>query len=427
MNRYLIQYIKENASDPLIQKYVDYFKVELDWFIYNYGDHISPTHKRKPKQSLKTSIYKLFQYYYPSNPIQKENSQQKRILSSLYYGTETLEELGFKTYSSIFQPVGWKDIIKDRTTTNLQKRIKSIIKSGKFTDLFNPSLFQELELNKNRLIEIYRNYDLRGLLLFTDQYFESKYLIDIFRQLDRPSFIFSHGLPGIYSPDVDHRSDYLMVWGEKIKENYIHLTGMDSEKIKVVGNAKYPEIPKNLGLRSSLDDVLVIPISSVLWHQHEWGLPQLVDRSMTILYLYQVQQVLQKLGVKTARFRPHPSIDSEWVFGFLDKKFYKPDPLPLQESFNRSSLVIGATSTTFLESLLNGVNYIIYEPTDANGCDLLRSKKVPPFDGSVPGLEIANTPDELTYLIQSHYQSDPKVLDGYLQPLDLSCLKKLIK
>lgn len=427
MERYLINYIKENASDEIVRKYVDFFKVELDWYIYNYGEHISRRHHREYKGTLKEKVYQKVQdlsALYGKFPYR---NGYKNILSSVFFPDKTLlPSLGFNAFSSIFQPVGKSRIIGDRKSLYIKNRIKRNLSKGSFSDLYNRDLFCSLEELQAQILNTYREIDLRGLLLFTDQYFASKYLIDIFRQMNRPSMVFSHGLPAIYSKDVDNRSDYLMVWGERIKENYVR-AGFNPDKIKIVGNVKYKEVPVVQELKNSLDNILVIPCSSVLWHQHEWGTPQLVDRSMVVLYLYQVQRVLQRFGVKHARFRPHPSIDYSWVYGFLDKNFYEVDNQSLFDSIHSSTLVIGATSTSFLETLMEGVNYLLYEPTDEKGCGLIRFKKAPPFDGSIPDLNIAETEAELEYMIRNKYQTPSNILDGYMQPLDLSILKSIVE
>lgn len=61
IEKYLINYLKDNSTNLLTKKYLDYFKVELDWFIYNYGDHVSTTHRRGRKE-LKFFIYSYLQY-----------------------------------------------------------------------------------------------------------------------------------------------------------------------------------------------------------------------------------------------------------------------------------------------------------------------------------------------------------------------------
>ena len=427
MERYLIHYLKENASDEIVRKYIDFFKVELDWYIYNYGEHISRNYHRDYKGTLKARIYQKIQNLSALYGKCSQRKGYKNVLSSVYFSDqELLPSLGLNSFSSIFQPVGKYQIIGDKKSIEIKNRIKRNLSKGVFTDLCNKDFFDMLENLQDSILRTYQNLDLRALFLFTDQYFASKYLIDIFKQMDRPSFVFSHGLPAIYSKDVDSRSDYLMVWGEKIKENYIH-AGFNAEKIKVVGNVKYKEVPISQKLKNSLDNVLVIPCSSVLWHQHTWDEPHLIDRSMVVLYLYQVQNVLQRFGVKKARFRPHPALDKYWVYGFLDKRFYSIDNKPFVDSIRSSTLVIGATSTTFLETLMEGVNYLLYDPVDDNGISLCNSKSVPPFDGSVPELSIARNERELEYMLKNRYQTTPTVLEGYMRPLDLSVLKEIIK
>lgn len=335
-----------------------------------------------------------------------------------------LHDLGLNTISSIFQPVGLKQILGDRNSIHFLRHKAKIIAKGVFNELYNEDMYSYLESLKIEIVEEYKLYNFKALLLYTDQYFESKYLIDIFKVLKKPSFIFSHGLPGIYSLEVDNRSDYLMVWGEKIKQNYIN-AGFDPNKIVVTGNPKYTCVNKVENLRNTLGDILVIPCSSLLWHQDTWGNPQLIDRSMVVLYLYEVQRVLLKLGIKRARFRPHPSINRNWVYGFLDHNFYIMDNDKLTKSLLKSTLVIGATSTVFLEALMLGVNYLIYEPQEDNK-NIMRCKTVSPFDGSDPEVNVIYTEQELEYAIRNKYQVNVNILDGYMEPLNLMALKNII-
>lgn len=423
MEQYLINYLRENSTDLLVKKYVEFFKIELDWFIYNYGENISPNHSIKIKNKKKT-LYSNIQYF--SSILCKVKTNDKiNILSGVpFTNKKILSNMGFNPISSVYQPIGYKQILGDKESISLLKRKSKIILKGSFNDMLNRAFFHDFEELQSKIINLYKTYDLRALLLYTDEYFESKYLLDIFKKLNRPSFIFSHGLPGIYTLEVDNKSDYLMVWGEQIKQNYIN-AGFDSKKIIVSGCPFFPNIKKSNFLRNTLDNILVIPCSSSLWHQHGWGTPELIDRSMSILYLYQVQKVLEYFGVTHARFRPHPSTNSHWTYGFLDHDFYEIDKDNLEKSLSISTLVIGATSTVFLQAILNGVNYLVYEP-NKNKVTARRSKLVPPFDGSDEMLQIASNEDELIYLIKNKYLVNVEILDKYLSPLNLEGLKRLI-
>jgi hypothetical protein len=322
--------------------------------------------------------------------------------------------------------VGKKNIFGDLKTVQWHKKIQELIRNEDFYLYLDSKLHIELEEFQHHLVLEYQKQDFRALLLSTDQHFYSKYSIDIFKKLERPSFVFSHGLPGIYSKSVDNRSDYLMVWGEKIKQNYL-LADFDQSKVKVVGHPLYKKLPKAQELRSDLSDVLVIPVSSSIYHQHTYDDVVLADKSMAILYLYQVQSVLQKLGIKQARYRVHPAINKQWIHSFLDHDFYIQDTESLSKSLNRSSLIVGATSTVLLEALIHGVNYMVYEPTDADGINLLNFKNVPPFDGSESKLPIANNEQELEAMLKFNAMTDYDLVHDYIQDLDLTILKELIK
>lgn len=425
MEQYLIKYLKDFNENSLIEKYIDFFKVELDWFIYNYGENFSKTHSRQRKR-IKYDIYRKTQYL--SSLFKKNNTESDKIniLSGvLFQNQDVLHELGVNLVSSVFQPIGFNNIIGDYKSIHLLNKKNLIIKKGVFNDLLSKELFLEFEYLQKTLLKKYNEYKFRALFVSTDQYFETKYLIDIFKQLQKPSFIFSHGLPGIYSLSVDNRSNYLMVWGDQIKQNYVN-NGFNADKIFVTGSPSFSDFNIKKKLRNSLDNILIIPCSSVLWHQHEWGKPRLIDRSMIVLYLYKVQKVLSKMGVKQARFRPHPSISSDWVYGFLDQDFYKIDKDSLKKSLSKATVVIGATSTVFLQALTEGVNYIVFEPNE-NGENLIRSKLVPPFDGSDSFVQIANNENDLFMMIKDHYQTNSLIIEKYIAPFNPKILKNLIK
>jgi len=427
MDRYLINYLKNNSNNTLQAKYIDYFKIELDSFIYNYGDHISCSHRKDKKMSWRTIVGNHLRNFSAIYGTIKQYPDLKNVLSSVYFLDKTiLSYIGINSISSILQPVGIKQILGDKETVEFIIYKNRCIAKGMFNDIYNKKFFEGLEELKNKIIKKFEQYNFHALFLNTDQYFESKFLIEIFKNLDRPSMVFSHGLPGIYSLEVDNRSNYLMVWGDRIKQNYIN-AGFNPNKLIVIGNPKYYDYKKIDILRNTLDNVLVIPPSSCLWLQHTYDEPQLIDRSMGILYLYIIQHVLEKFGVKHTRFRPHPSIDKEWMYGFLDQNFYEVDKDNLKESCLKSTLIIGATSTVFLEALMFGVNYIIFEPKSSDNKNILRCNLVPPFDGSEKNLEIATSEEELEYLIKNKYQIDINILDEYMQPFDTNILKEIIK
>jgi hypothetical protein len=427
MDKYLIKYLVENAETPLSRKYIDFFKAELDWHIYVSETHMASQYLRNRDILLKEKLLRVYQYSYALLFQSKTTSSNNdKVLSTAYFPfKDTLSNLGIDAYSPIWHPVGKKNIFGDLKTLKWHKNIQDRIRNADFHSFLEPTFHQELETFQDHLFQQYQEQDFKGLLLYTDQYFYSKYHIEIFKKLDRPSFIFTHGMPGLYSLEVDNRTDYLMVWSDKIKDNYIN-AGFEASKIKVVGHPKYKNIAKEKELRSDLSDVLVIPISSVTWHQQSYDNIVVSDASTAVIYLYKVQKVLKRLGVKRARYRTHPSINKEWIIPFLDPNFYTIDTEPLSTSLDRSSLLIGSVSTVMFESLMHGVNYIAYDPKDENGFNMGCYKAVPPFDGSEEKLMLANDEDELEDLLKLNAKTDYSLVHDYIQDLDLSVMKKLI-
>lgn len=427
MNRYLNKYLLDNADNALAKKYIDFFKIELDWHIYNGDSHISPTYYRDKHIPFNIRLIQILQYliaiYRKPSPV---SSGQLNILSAADFPRDNpLNGLGYKVFSPAWHAIGKENIIGDKKTIRWHKDIQKLLRKSEFNAFLDTRLHQNLESFQEHLLSQYQKFDLRALILSTDQSFYSKYSIDIFSKMQRPSFVFSHGLPAIYSKEVDHRPDYLMVWGKKIKENYLN-AGFDESKVKVIGHPKYKALSPNKSLRSDLSDVLVIPVSSAIYHQHEYE-AILTDRSVVVLYLYMVQSVLQKLGLKKVRYRVHPAVNKSWVHSFLDQNFYIQDTEPLNVSLGRSSLLIGSTSTLLLESLIFGVNYVLFEPTDENGKNLLNYKTVPPFDGGDVKVAFANSEKDLELVLKDNVMTDYTLVHDYIQPLDTGVIKQLIR
>lgn len=428
VDNYLIKYLRDNASNELSKKYIDYLKIELDWHIYNSDHHISQKYHSKRRKTTKEFLYELIQYQNAVLNFSKYRKDKNlKILSTVYYPIkEDFQKEGYQLFHPVWRPVGRKHIIGDLKMINFHHKVQECIKFAPFYKMIDTDFHLFIEKYKDYLNKTYSSFDFQSLFLFTDQLFYSKLNIDIFKELNKPSFVFSHGLPGIYSKEVDNRSDYLLVWGEKIKENYIN-AGFSEEKIKIVGNPKYKSISKNNVLRNDFSDILIVPTASVLYHQHEYDHTILMDKSMVILYLYKVRKILLKFGVKKVRYRVHPSLDKQWVHSFLDQDFFICDYQNLSESLNRSSLIIGATSTLFLEALIHGVNYIVYEPKRNTGLSLINMILVPPFDGTDEKVSTAHDDETLEYLLKNKALTDYSLVHDYIQKFDISKIMELIK
>lgn len=126
-----------------------------------------------------------------------------------------------------------------------------------------------------------------------------------------------------------------------------------------------------------------------------------------------VQHVLESIGVKNVRFRPHPSENPNWYLKFIDLNFYSLDKEVLAVSLKESTLVIGPTSTLFLESLIFGVNYIVFEPLLSNGYTFDNFKPVPPFDNTDEKVPCASSLEGLLEILLSRKKVDTEILSDY--------------
>ena len=314
-----------------------------------------------------------------------------------------------------------RNVLSNFDILNRSEKIKSKFRNLAFNKLIADNFIKEVNEFEEKLIDFYREKKIKSLFVPNDMGFFGNLSIAICKQISIPSFIFLHGLPGRYNNIDDHRSDYLIVWGEKTREYYIKM-GKEYNKIFVSGHPYYKTSP--ISLKFSLDNILILtkPQNGA---QQSNGII-LADRANQILYLYSVEKVLKSLGVKSVRFRPHPSENGNWYLKYLNKIFYHLDSGNLQDSINKSTLIIGPTSTVFLESLYYEVNYVIYE-LSLNNIDLVNWPLVPPFDGTDAKIPVAKNEEELYYILKNKIAVDPSCFNDYIStPFDLSFVKKLI-
>ena len=419
-NFYLVRWLKENSGlDPDI---IDSLKFELDKRIYYYGAQFAyPAERSSLARRLgdvKSAIKETIQ---PLKRSRVRAGGAAKISSNAYFSfNAALSEQGFGV-----MPAPWNMLrgeLGDAALYGRIKRARSVLDTGDFKDLIGAEFAADVKELKAGLADYYRRMGTAALIVPYDLPFFERLAIKIFKELKRPSFISLHGLPGRYNSLDDNRTDHLLVWGDKIKEYYSRV-GIPPEKIHVTGHPSYRTLTVNAP-RFSSDRILVVS-KSMAGAQHS-AEEILSDRGNSVLYLYSLQRALKKAGVRQARLRLHPSESARWYGRFLDEKFFVPDKAPLPVSLAKASLVIGPTSTVFLESLLAGVNYLVYEPA-INGLDTVNYPVVPPFDGTERGIPAARTEEELEKMLRDKTCVDPAVIGGYIKtPFDISFLADLV-
>lgn len=425
-NFYLIEYLENNFNDK--KDVIDTLKYELDKKIYYYGEnfknHTEKKHKKIYIDFLKSSLKNIIFFLYKDSSFPPPNT----IMSNSYFTVnDELSKIGF----NVCQPP-WSNS-EFRKKLNMKKffknslikktlQIQQIINNYNFIDILDDSFISEVEDLKAMLINLFKHSNFKAGIFPADLEFFQRLSIKLLKEVSKPSFTFIHGLSTTYDLECDNLSDYLIVWGDKLKSNYIK-TGFNKDKILVSGHPYYQKFTHK-NLKFDFDDILVgakpicgAPIG------YDFIIP---DRGNSILYLYKIEKILKRLGVKKVRFRPHPVENPDWYFKFIDKNFFNLDKENLSDSLKRSSLVIGSSSTIFIESLYYGVNYVAFEP-NANNIDLVNLPIVPPFDGSDKNIPVAKNEDELYEILKERVLVNPDCFHDYIKtPFDIKFIKDLI-
>jgi len=405
--------------------YLSDFEFCLTLYFYNYGNHFA--NRSRPKVSFKQYLKYLAAFVLGNINKYRDigKSMHHYIISDSYFTiNDELEKLGFKATRSPWSLDKKNPIAFDLDIQKRYKYLASACDSGMEVVLSKAFKDNYQTFYKN-ILDYIKKIDSPALFLPADATFYERILIKAFKQLNKPSFIYLHGgMPSSYDTYRYNLTDYLLVWGEKMKEEYVK-GGFNSKKIIVVGHPYYKQVDAQRTLRFDFDDVLVMT-KPVLGNPKKLEEKALQDRSNSFLYVYEIQYVLMKLGIKKARLRPHPSENKDWYLKNIDNSFYSLDHEDLKTSLSKATLVIGPTSTTFVEALYYGVNYVLYEPA-INNIGMNYIPLTSPFGDNNNEIPTVTTTDELRVLIKSKKRVDPSVVGKYIKvPFDLGEVANII-
>ena len=417
MEPYYLNYLRQKEDE----RYIDDLKYELDRRIYHYGDQFKKNNDI-PLPLIRNFLIKqlrISRALFKST--QNINKYKNIAINNSYFSLSN----DLKKYN--FSPIDVPWICSYNKISLYLDLLKfqSNLDNVKFDRLFYPDTYELYKKIQKQLFEYYTKPNVKILCLYNDMCLFEKMSIKVFNKLNKPSYVFLHGIPGRYNNIDENRTDFLVVWGKKIKENFVR-AGIKEDKIIISGHPTYKNYDiSKINLRTGLDKILVLSKSMFLSPQGDRV--QLADRGNIILYLLEIQEVLKRKNVKQVKFRPHPSENIDWYYKFISKDFFKPDlNINITESIKQSSLVIGSTSTSFLNSLMNNVNYIIYEPS-VNSNDLLNFPLNPPFDNKDERAVVANSKEELFEKISKKLIVKKEILLDYIEPnFDLSFLNRHI-
>lgn len=230
-------------------------------------------------------------------------------------------------------------------------------------------------------------------------------------EMGKVSMVVLHGaLPGAATPESLGPARHIVVWGEAIRRSFVE-SGLDPSRVVVVGNPLVEKLPGPVA-RPDFHSCLVLtraqngaPTGDNPIHQNRGELVQYID---------EVQRVLKRMGVRSARLRPHPSESVEWYREFADPRFYTLDEDTLARSLAGCGLVIGPSSSVLVDAHMLGKPYIVYEPAEMVHAEDLGLPLIPPFDGSVPGLPFADSVEALERVLRAPFPTDTSFWGDFL-------------
>ncbi len=423
----LLDYLKNNTS--IDKEILECLKFDLDQRIYYYGQHFKYSNENLGDRItlmnwiIQKAIHvKKIINSFGSKRNFKPDLNLKSIFSNAYFNfNEELKKIGF----NVFHPFWVNQENLPSSNPNLFQDIKEVKQSlaeKTFTELIDPGFISFIKNMKEKMKNYYLENKIDALIVPNDMSFFENLSIKIFNEINKPNFVFLHGIPARYSVADDNHPKYLIVWGEKIKEHYVK-AGWDAKRILVSGHPTYQNFQQKQ-LRFDYQNILIIT-KSMTGNQLNDGV-RLADRGNLIYYLNSIQKVLLKLGVKSVKFRPHPSENGAWYQKYIDNSFFKLDTGSFAESVQKSTLIIGPTSTTFIESIYYGTNYVVYEPLFDNA-DLINYPVDSPFDGKDPRVPVAKDEEELYRILKNKESVDLGIFPDYIKiPFDIGFLKDYI-
>lgn len=429
---YYYDYIKDKSE------YFDLLHNEFDKRFYYFGDHFSNNYeRRKTLHFYAMTVLELFVFTFNKIRYYGRDSNDK-VVSNCYFGfKDELTKIGWNNYSVPWvvnlQPsiVSFKDFL-------FIQSIKVKLFSYSFNELLDKKMHSDIMKVEEILANCYRSADLAGIFLSNDVSFFDRLTISIAKKLNIKTFILMHGAaPRYVNTENDSRSDYYLVFGESYQKRFIE-SGYTKSKIIVVGHPVYSYQSDKLKkpLRFDLDNILVL--SKTIPGQHLQYIAsaegrardtmRFSDRGAPVLYLLKIQQALQQLEVKSVRLRLHPSENITWYKNLIDNEFFIFDRLDLTTSMQLATLVIGPTSSTFIDATFSNVNYLIFEPDYDDGVDMLNQGLGYPFDGSEPRLPVAKNEEDLINLIKLRKGNDVSVFHELIKDqFDLNEVNGVLK
>jgi hypothetical protein len=411
-------------KDP---QHLDYLHSELEKRVYYYGEHFKASYESEQFLSywliffLEIGLFAFNKLKYG----RKKPDRRSKVLSNCYFGFNSkLEGEGFDSRSVPWESSRQQSVCSLKDFLRIQL-FKHKLRKYNFNRLLSAAFASEIDDIQDVLENMYAKARVKAIFLSNDVGFFERLTIDIAKKKGIKTFILMHGAaPRYINTWMDNRTDYLLVFGHTFQERYAR-SGINKDKIIVVGHPRYSTMVESVKpLRFGLEDVLVIsktiPGQPMQIKEGVIGRSgdtmRISDRGNSILYLNLLQESLQKFGVTQVRLRIHPSESEDWYKRFLDLSFFRFDAEPIVISLKAASLIIGPTSSTFLDAIFYGVNYLVFEPVYEDGLDVLNKGIGYPFDGTEEKIPAAKSIEKLEEILSSKKCIDTSILEEFISP-----------
>jgi hypothetical protein len=414
--------------------YLDFIQCELDSRVNFFGNHfLNPKEGSEKESTYYILLFEFLIFWYNRLKCLVNKPSGEIVLSSAYHGFEVkLIEIGLASFNFPWVQSRLPSILSFKEFL-IFSRFKKKLQSLNFNEFLLPQTKSEILYLSGILRRIYIKNNIVAMFFSNDTGFFERLSINIAKELNIPTFIVTHGAAPRYCNLVnDNRADYLLTFGNIMKDNFVK-SGFNSNKIFVFGHPIYSGLNID-SLRFGFENILVLskplpgqPLeSSYIFRDLENDRTRLSDRGNSLLYLIFIEKVLVSLNIPRVKLRLHPSENPNWYKKFINTSFFEIDNLPLDESLKAASLLIGPTTSVFVDALFHGVNFVIFEPVYENGTDILNHPVGHPFDGSDSRIPVSKTEAELIKILQNKSKVDLSVLNDFVsKDFNLSYIQKI--
>ncbi|WP_264535070.1 hypothetical protein [Flavobacterium sp. N1736] len=425
--------------DYLLQKvkYANLLEYELNRRIYYYGQHFKNSFETTTnKKTFKRNALLQSGYFLYKKLLKGSNKQKPAIISSVYFNFgNDLKESGYQVYGIPWTLTREVSLIKLTEFIKINFFYKKLT-SCNFNTLISEKFQKEIYDISILIDSVLVREKVKAVFIPQDVGFFERLLIQLCQKNNIPTFLVLHGSALRYGNTInDNKTDYLCVFGEILKNKLVE-SGFNPEKILITGHPVYSNYTIPNDLKFDFSNILVIskampgqPVEQVdKLKGRARDTNRLKDRGNSLLYLLFIKNALLSVGIKGATLRVHPSENSEWYLNFLGSDFFEIDKLSFTETLKKASLVIGPSSSFFLDALYAGVNYTIFEPLYDDGLDILNDPVGHPFDGSDKKIPVAQNENKLSEILKNKDKVDLSVLKDFVKPqLNLNIIKTIIQ